>query len=237
MNHHLHVSNLHLDCLTLDDWLTEGYTVSCTLKGDLEHTLCHTEVRASDVYTRYREGVDSYFHALALFAKQINWVKLQVGELKACMTCTLAAHHMRHRDDFETWCIVRYEECRKTRVLVAFLVGNCDNIGVVRAVGVGDEPLFTVQNVRTISLLLSGGVKVSTGTTSLLGDSKVAVNGLVLELVHELCLELRLTIVLEDTPVHVSCMMEMHTHSARSTRELFLNLQDFKLVEVPSTVF
>ena len=31
-------------------------------------------------------------------------------------------------------------------------------------------------------------------------------------------------------------MMEMHTHSARATRELFLNLQDLELVEVPSTV-
>ena len=101
----------------------------------------------------------------------------------------------------------------------------------------GDEPLFTVQNIRTVSLLFCSGVKVSTSTTSLFGDSKVAVNGLVLELVHELSLELWLAIVLKDTPVHVSCMMKMHTHSARSTRELFLNLQDFKLVEIPSTVF
>ncbi len=51
-----------------------------------------------------------------------------------------------------------------------------------------------------------------------------------------LCLELRLTVVVEDTPVHVSCMMEMHTHSAGPRENLFLNVQDFELVEVPSTV-
>ena len=79
-------------------------------------------------------------------------------------------------------------------------------------------------------------MKVSTGAAVLLGDGEVAVDGLVLELVHVLCLELRLAVVIEDAPVHVSGMMEMHAHSARTTRELFLDTQDLKLVEVPSAV-
>ena len=43
---------MHLDCLTLNDWLTEGYTVCCALKRDLEHALSHTQVGASDMNTR-----------------------------------------------------------------------------------------------------------------------------------------------------------------------------------------
>ena len=236
MNHHLHVSNLHLDCLALDDRLAEGYTISSALEGDLEHTLCHAQVRASDVYAGNAQGVDSNFHALTLFAEQVDRIELEVGELQTCMASTPAAHHVGHRDDFKARCVVGNEECGKTGVLIAFLVGYCDYIGVIGAVSVGDEPLLAVQNIRTVRLLNCGGVKVCARTAGLLSDSEVAVNSLVLELVHELILQLLLAVVLKDTPVHVSSMMEMHTHSARATRELFLNLQDLELVEVPSTV-
>ena len=236
VNHHLHVGDLHLDSLTLDDRLAEGHAVSSTLEGDLEHTLSHTEVGACDVNAGNAQGVDSHFHALALFAEQVLGSELEVGELQTSMACTLAAHHVGHGDDLETRRIVGNEEGGKTGVLVAFLVGDSDDVGVVRAVGVRNEPLLAVENIGAVSLLDSGGVKVSTGAAGLLGDGEVAVDGLVLELVHELGLKLRLAVVLEDTPVHVSRMMEMHAHSARATGELFLNLEDLELVEVPSAV-
>ena len=110
MNHHLHVSNLHLDCLTLNDRLAEGYTISSALEGDLEHTLCHAQVRASDVYAGNAQGVDSNFHALTLFAEQVDRIELEVGELQTCMASTPAAHHVGHRDDFKARCVVGNEE-------------------------------------------------------------------------------------------------------------------------------
>ena len=100
----------------------------------------------------------------------------------------------------------------------------------------GNEPLLTVQDVRAVGLLNCSGVKVCARAAGLLSDSEVAVYRLVLELHHQLIFEFLLAVVLKDTPVHVGCMMEMHAHSARATRELFLNLKDLELVEVPSAV-
>ena len=69
-------------------------------------------------------------------------------------------------------------------------------------------------------------VKVCTRAAGLLGDREVAVDGLVLELVHELTLDLGRAIILKDTPVHVCRMMKVHTHATRTTRELLLHAQE-----------
>ena len=153
------------------------------------------------------------------------------------MASTATTHHMRHWNKLKARSIVWNKECRKARVLVAFLIGYCNNISKVRTIGMGNEPFFTIQDIRTIRLFLCSAVKVCAGTARFFSNSKVAINRLVLELVHVLCFEFWLAIIVKNTPIHVSRMMKMHAHSARSTRELFLNLQNFELVQVPSTVF
>ena len=79
-------------------------------------------------------------------------------------------------------------------------------------------------------------MKVSAGAAGLLGDGEVAVDGLVLELVHELGLDFGRAVVVEDAPVHIGCVMQVHAHAARTAGELFLNTQDLEFVEVPSAV-
>ena len=79
-------------------------------------------------------------------------------------------------------------------------------------------------------------MQVGAGAAGLLGDGEVAVDRLVLELVHVLGLELGLAVVIEDAPVHVGCMVQVHAHAAGAAGELLLHAQDVELGEVPSAV-
>ena len=60
------------------------------------------------------------------------------------MSCTAAAHHVRHVDNFEARSIHRYEECRQSVVLAGLRVGNSDYICEFAAVGMGDQGLLTI---------------------------------------------------------------------------------------------
>ena len=217
VNHHLHVSDFGLNHLAGSNRLAESDTVVGALDGNLKHALSHAEVGHGNVNARDGQRVDGDLHALAFFAEQVLGRENEVGEFQACMASALAAHHMRHRDDLEAGSVVGDEKCGETFVAGLLRIGNCDDVGEVRAVGVRNEPLLAVEDIVAVFVLQGGGVKVSTGATVLLGDGEVAVDGLVLELVHVLCLELRLAVVVKDTPVHVGGMMEMHAHSARAT--------------------
>ena len=153
------------------------------------------------------------------------------------MARTTAAHHVRHRNEFEAREAHVNEECGEALVAFFVRVSYADNVRELRAVGVGDEPLFTIEDPFALLFVPNcGGVQVSTSATSLLGKSEVGEDGLVLEERHILLFDFRLTEVVEDTPVQVRCIVHVHTHARRTTRELFLNLQDFLLVEAPSTV-
>ena len=70
----------------------------------------------------------------------------------------------------------------------------------------------------------------------LLGDGEVAVDRLVLELVHVTGLERGATVVVEDAPVHVGRVVQVHAHAARAARELLLHAEDLQLVEAPAAV-
>ena len=236
MGVHLHLSDLALDHLAGSDRLAEGDAVVSAGEGDLEHTLAHTEVRSSDVSTGNRQGVDSDLHAHALFAEQVLLVKLHVGELEAGVSSTASAHHVGHRGNFVARGVNGDEESGETLVALLGGIGHSDDVSEFAAVGVRDEPLLAVEDVVAILVLLSGGVDVSTGAAGLLGQSEAGEDGLVLELVHVLGLELVRTVVVEDAPVQVSCIVQVHTHAARTTGELLLNAQDVELRKIPSTV-
>ena len=237
MDHHLHVSELNADCLTLDDRLTEGYTVASTSDGHFEHALRNTEVRSSNVNTRYSEGVHSNLHAFATLAEHQFWLEFNVGELQTGVAGTTAAHHMRHWYEFETRLVHWYKEGRQTIVALLVRVSYADYVRELRAVSVGDEPLFTIEDPLALFFVpYSGGVKVSTSAARLLGESEVGEDGLVLEERHILLFDFWLTEVVKDAPVQVRCIVHMHTHTRRTTRELFLYLKDFLLIEAPSTV-
>ena len=79
-------------------------------------------------------------------------------------------------------------------------------------------------------------MQIGAGAARLLGQREVREDGLVLELVHELGLELRLAVVVEDAPVQVGGVVQVHAHAARSAGELLLHLQDLLLGQAPSTV-
>ena len=186
--------------------------------------------------TGNRQGVDSNLHALALFAEQVLLVKLHVGELEAGVSSTASAHHVGHRGDFVARGVNGDEESGETLVALLGGIGHSDDVSEFAAVGVGDEPLLAVQNIVTVGVFDGGGVKVSAGAAGLLGNGEVAVDGLVLELVHELGLDFGRAVVVEDAPVHIGSVMQVHAHAARTAGELFLNTQNLELVEVPSAV-
>ena len=79
-------------------------------------------------------------------------------------------------------------------------------------------------------------MQVGARAAGLLGDGEVAVHRLVLELRHQLGLDLVGAVVVKDAPVHVGSVMQVHAHAARAAGELFLDAQDLKLVEIPSAV-
>jgi len=194
MDHHLHVSELNADCLTLDDRLTEGYTVASTSDGHFEHALRNTEVRSSNVNTRYSEGVHSNLHAFATLAEHQFWLEFNVGELQTGVAGTTAAHHMRHWYEFETRLVHWYKEGRQTIVALLVRVSYADYVRELRAVSVGDEPLFTIEDPLALFFVpYSGGVKVSTSAARLLGESEVGEDGLVLEERHILLFDFWLT--------------------------------------------
>ena len=146
VEHHLHVSKLHADSLTLDDRLTEGHTIMSTSDRHLEHALSDTQVRGSDVNTRNSEGVHRNFHALTALTKHELRIDLNVGELQTSVARTTAAHHVRHRNEFEAREAHVNEECGEALVAFFVRVSYADNVRELRAVGVGDEPLFTIED-------------------------------------------------------------------------------------------
>ena len=148
MDHHLHVSELYADSLTLDDRLTEGNAVACTSDGHLEHALRNTEVRSCDVYAGNRERVHSNLHALAALAEHQFGLELNVGELQAGVTGATAAHHVRHRNDLEARTIHRNEEGGQTIVALLVRIGYADYVRELRAVGVRNEPLLALSLIH-----------------------------------------------------------------------------------------
>ena len=236
VDHLLHVGDLGLDHLTGSDRLAEGDAVVSALEGNLEHTLGHAKVGHGDVHAGDGQGVDGDLHALALLAEQVLRLEHQVGELQACMTGAAAAHHMGHGDDLEARSVVGDQEAGQAGVLVVIGVGYGDDVGVIGAVGMADQPLLAVQDVVAIGVLDGGGVQVGARAAGLLGDGEVAVHRLVLELVHQLGLDLVGAVVVKDAPVHVGSVMQVHAHAARAAGELFLDAQDLKLVKIPSAV-
>ena len=236
MDHLLHVGDLGLDHLTGSDRLAEGDAVVSALEGDFEHALSHTKVGHGDVHAGNGQGVDGDLHALALFAEQVLRLEHQVGEFQARMAGAAAAHHVGHGDDLEARSVVGHQEAGQAGVLVVIGVGHGDDVGVIGAVGVADQPLLAVQDVVAVGVLDGGGVQVGARAAGLLGDGEVAVHRLVLELVHQLCLDLVGAVVVKDAPVHVGSVMQVHAHAARAAGELFLDAQDLKLVKIPSAV-
>ena len=78
---------------------------------------------------------------------------------------------------------------------------------------------------------------VGTRAAGLLGQGEVDIDGLVLELVHQLIFKLLGAVIIENAPVEVGRMMEMHAHSARTAGEFFLHTQNFELGKIPSSVY
>ena len=160
------------------------------IRDSLEHALSDTQVRGSDVNTRNSEGVHSNFHALTALTKHELRIDLDVGELQTSVARTTAAHHVRHRNEFEAREAHVNEECGEALVAFFVRVSYADNVRELRAVGVGDEPLFTIEDPFALLFVPNcGGVQVSTSATSLLGKSEVGEDGLVLEERHILLFE------------------------------------------------
>ena len=153
---------------------TEGHAIMSTSDRHLEHALSDTQVRGSDVNTRNSEGVHSNFHALTALTKHELRIDLNVGELQTSVARTTAAHHVRHRNEFEAREAHVNEECGEALVAFFVRVSYADNVRELRAVGVGDEPLFTIEDPFALLFVPNcGGVQVSTSATSLLGKSEV----------------------------------------------------------------
>ena len=79
-------------------------------------------------------------------------------------------------------------------------------------------------------------MQVGASAAGLLGQREDREDGLVGELVHVLGLELRAAVVVEDAPVQVGRVVQVHAHAAGATGELLLNLQDLTLGQAPSAV-
>ena len=77
---------------------------------------------------------------------------------------------------------------------------------------------------------------VGAGAAGLLGQGEAGEDGLVLELVHVLGLQLIRTVVVQDAPVQVGSVVQVHAHAARAAGELLLHAQDVELGQVPAAV-
>ena len=231
-----HVGQLHLDGLARVDGLAEGHAVARPGQRHLQHALAHAEVRVGDVHAGDGQRVHGHFHALAFLAEQVLRLELHVGHFEAGVPRAAAAHHMRHVHQLEALGVHGHEE--GAQALVAFLVGigHGDDIGELGHVGMGDEPLLAVQNVIAIRVLHGGGVHVGSGAAGLLSEREAGEDGLVGELVHVGGLQLVATVVVQDAPVQVGRVVQVHAHAARAPGELLLHLQDLLLGEAPSAV-
>mgnify|MGYP000081441700 CR=1 FL=1 len=95
---------------------------------------------------------------------------------------------------------------------------------------------FAVDDVVAILILDSRGVQVGASAAGLLGQREDREDGLVGELVHVLGLELRAAVVVEDAPVQVGSVVQVHAHAARAAGELLLDPEDVELRQIPSAV-
>lgn len=77
---------------------------------------------------------------------------------------------------------------------------------------------------------------VGAGAAGLLGQGEAGEDGLVLELVHVLGLQLIRAVVVQDAPVQVGGVVQVHAHAARAAGELLLHAQDVELGQVPAAV-
>ena len=175
-------------------------------------------------------------HALAFLAEQVLLVQLHVGELQAGVGSAASAHHVGHRGDLVAGGVDGHEEGGQALVAGLGLVGDGDDVGELAAVGVGDQPLLAVEDVVAVLVLDRGGVDVGAGAAGLLGQGEAGEDGLVLELVHVLGLQLIRAVVVQDAPVQVGGVVQVHAHAARAAGELLLHAQDVELGQVPAAV-
>ena len=130
----------------------------------------------------------------------------------------------------------RDEKRAQAFVSLLFRIGDGYHVRELGTVGVGDEPLLAVEDVVAFAVFHRGGVDVGAGSAGAFGQGAVGEDALVLELGHVFGLELLAAVIVEDAPVQVGCIVQMHAHAARSARELFLDLQDFLFAEAPAAV-
>ena len=225
-----HVGNLHLDGLASGDGLAKRDAVVGASDAHLKHALAHAKVGCRNVNAGDGQRVDGHFHALALAAQQVFRVETHVREFQARMACAAAAHHVGHFHQLESRSVHRHQECGQAGIFIVVRVGDRDDVSILRAVGVGDKPLLAVQQIGAVFLADGGGVNVGAGAAGLLGKREAREHGLILELVHQLGLDLRRAVFVEDAPIQVGRIMKMHAHAARAAAELFLHLEDFELV-------
>ena len=120
---------------------------------------------------------------------------------------------------------------------IGIRIGDGVDVGVGVHVGERDEPLLAVEDVVAVLVLHGRGVQVGARAARGLGEAPGREDGLVLELRHELGLELLGAVVVERAPVEVLGEVHVHAHAAGAAGELLLALEDLKLVQAPAAVF
>ena len=116
--------------------------------------------------------MEEYAEALAFFAHSVFIGDFHIFKEYVAVTCTAAAHHMRHVLYAETLCVSRYEECCVTVSVVSVgFIGNCNDVICIAYVSEGNECLASVDD-PLVTLLFCLCSDISTGAAALFCQSK-----------------------------------------------------------------